>query len=118
MLDVPAGAGNPDPDLATDHELWGPLCAELAVAAGDAAELVCVGIARDHLGRWRRCAWHLVLHRHGGERPDGRNEGDWTHLYRVLTEHGRPLALLDQARPGDARAILRHHALRRAGRMP
>ena len=117
MLDVPAGAGNPDPDPAADHELRDALCTGLAVAAGDTAELVCAGIARDHLGRWRRCAWHLVLHRHRGKHLGGRNGGDWTHLYRVLTEHGRPLALLDQARPGDARTILRHHALRRAGWM-
>ena len=104
MLDVPALAKDlaEDPGLAADRS-WEPLCRRLAVAGRDAAELVCVGTARDHLGRRRRCAWHLVLHRRDG--------GDWTHLYRVLPEHGRVLVLLDRARPGDARDALRHHAI-------
>ena len=119
MLDVPAGTLVLEP--AADKGFrqpfqgssWASLRAPLAVGIGDAAELVCIGVTLDHLGRWRPCAWHLVLHRQGG----GQGGGDWTHLYRVLHEHGRPLTLLDQARPGDARVALRHHALRRAGRM-
>ncbi len=103
MLDVPSLLQDVAQDLAVDRS-WEPLCRRLVVSGGDAAELVCVGTARDHLGRRRRCAWHLVLHRHAG--------GDWTHLYRVLPEHGGTLVLLDQARPGDARAALRHHAIR------
>ena len=119
MLDVPAGTdvlepvaneGSPRPSRGSP---WASLCAPIPVGIGDMAELVCIGIARDHLGRWRRCAWHLVLHR---QASGGRGGGDWTHLYRVLHEHGRPLALLDQARPGDARVALRHHALHSTGR--
>ncbi len=110
MLDVPAPLRDVAQDLAVDRS-WEPLCRRLAVNGGDAYELVCVGTARDHLGRRRRCAWHLVLHRQAG--------GDWTHLYRVLPEHGGTLVLLDQARPGDARAALRHHALRHGlGQVP
>ena len=115
MLDVPAGTDVLEPAAdegsrrSSREPSWESLCAPLAVGAGDVAELVCIGIARDHLGRWRHCAWHLVLHR---QEPGSH----WTHLYRVLHEHGRPLALLDQARPGDARVSLRHHALCRAGR--
>ncbi len=93
MLDVPAGPETSDAD---------------GTAGGDVAELVCVGTACDHLGRPRRCAWHLVLHRH--------RKGDWIHLYRVLPDHGsRVPVLLDRVLAGDARAVLRHHAGRRAG---
>ena len=106
MLDVPALAEDVAEQfgLAAVDRSWEPLCRSLAVDPGDASELVCVGTVRDHLGRRRRCAWHLVLHRRAG--------GDWTHLYRVLPEHGRTLVLLDRARPGDARDALRHHVLR------
>ncbi len=70
------------------------------VGVGDETEFVCLG-RTEHLCRWRRCGWHLVLHR-------DREGGCWTHLYRVVAEPGGGVAvLLDRAVPGDERRRLR-----------
>lgn len=102
----------PDPAPATlsADRVWTSLRAKLSVGPGDETELVCSGLIVDRLGRRRRCAWHLVLHR-----PV---VGDtWTHLYRVVPDNGgRVLALLDQARAGNRWDELRGHALRMARR--
>lgn len=108
MLDVLACAdrtvidriSRPGPDLRLGRAL--------TVAPSDETEFVCIGITLDHCGRRRRCGWHLVLHRV----PDGGPDPVWTHLYRVLPEHGdRVLVLLHRAEPGDRREALRRHAV-------
>ena len=55
----------PDPAPATlpADRVWASLRATLSVGAGDETGLVCTGFAADRLGRRRRWAWHLVLHR-------------------------------------------------------
>lgn len=86
------------------------LVAPLRVGPDDEAEFVCMERRRDHLNRHRPCAWHVVLHRGGG--PDAPS---WTHLYRVVPEHGGVLVLLHRAVAGDRRACLRRLAGEAAG---
>ena len=87
------------------------LCGPLRVGANDQAEFVRLGWT-THLGRPRRCGWHLMLHRD----PDR----GWTHLYRAVAEPGGGVAvLLDRALAGDARERLRREAgLHKAGTGP
>jgi hypothetical protein len=93
-------AGRPCP---SDARLRAPIL----VGPGDETEFVCLG-RHVHLGRLRRCGWHLALHRD----PDG---AAWTHLYRVLHEPGdRLTVLLARAGGGDLRHEWRHETLLRA----
>lgn len=96
---------------AMDDALSGQLRARLDVAPGDETEHVCLGVVVDHVGRTRPCGWHLVLHR---AVRDGQPDTEaWTHLYRVMPDHGgRVMILLHRARAGDQREELRREAVR------
>lgn len=96
---------------ATDDALNGLLRAPIAVAPGDETEHVCLGAIVDHIGRARPCGWHLVLHRAARDAHPGTEA--WTHLYRVMPDHGgRVLVLLHRACAGDQREELRREAVR------
>ncbi|WP_419727899.1 hypothetical protein [Lichenicola sp.] len=114
LLDVPTKAETSRTSpTSTDTTMPGVVSADdrlrrpLFVGAGDETEYVCSSALTDHLGRARPAAWHLVLHRAGGE--------TWTHLYRVLPDHGgHVMVLLARACAGDAREALRRIAVRAA----
>lgn len=96
---------------ATDDALNGLLRARIDVAPGDETEHVCLGVVVDHVGRARFCGWHLVLHRPARDAELGAEM--WTHLYRVVPDHGgRVMVLLHRARTGDQREELRREAVR------
>ncbi len=78
------------------HATEALLSAPIATGPRDSTLFLCLGRVR-HLGRWRPCGWHLAVHHD--------EEGEsWTHLYRVLAEHGdRLLVLLHRAAPGERR---------------
>lgn len=94
-----------------DDTLNGLLRAPLTVAPGDETEHVCMGVISDHVGRTRPCGWHLVLHRAARTGQPGTEA--WTHLYRVVPDHGgRVMVMLHRARAGDQREELRREAVR------
>ncbi|MGI4748015.1 MAG: hypothetical protein ACRYGI_20025 [Janthinobacterium lividum] len=96
---------------AMDDALNGLLRARIDVAPGDETEHVCLGVVVDHIGRARPCGWHLVLHLAARDAQPG--TGAWTHLYRVMPDHGgQVMVLLHRARAGDQREELRREAVR------